>query len=385
MRPTVRLLGTRGVPANYGGFETAAENIASYLVARGWRVIAYCQSDVAGQYLEDEWEGIERVTFGVTEPGWLGTAHFDLLSAWHARRFDDPCVVFGYNTAGFNVLQRLRGAPLIFNMDGIEWSRVRWGLFKRSMFYLNEWVASWIGTSLIADHPEIRRHLETRCPADRVTMIPYGAHDATLAPAGPVAELGLTPGRYATLVCRAIPENSILELVTGFSAKRRGIDLAVVADYDPAGDPYHAAVVAAASPEVKFVGAIYDDDRLAAVRAHGLLYLHGHTAGGTNPSLVEAMGAANPVLAHDNSFNRWVVGDGAAYFRDADEAGRRLDELLADPERLRCMAAASHRRWRELFTWDRVSAQYEALLWSALDTPPGRPARRAAGVGGSRA
>ena len=134
-----------------------------------------------------------------------------------------------------------------------------------------------------------------------------------------LAPLGLTPGQYVTLIARPEPENSVLEIVAAFSAKRpRGLKLVVLGAYHPEALPYHAQVMAAASPEVVFAGALYDHALVNALRLHGLLYLHGHQVGGTNPSLIEAMGAGNPVLAHDNRFNRWVARDGAWYFQDTN-------------------------------------------------------------------
>ncbi len=141
--------------------------------------------------------------------------------------------------------------------------------------------------------------------------------------------------------------------------------LVVVGPYTDT-DPYHVAVRAAASDEVRFPGAIFDSGRLQALRFHSALYLHGHTVGGTNPSLVEAMGAGNAVVAHDNRYNTWVAGPGNAYFRGADDLGDLLDDLLADPRRRRRMGEASRARHREEFTWDHIGAQYEQSLLTAL-------------------
>lgn len=363
--PTVRILGTHGVPAAYGGFETAAENVGKFLARRGWDVVVYCQSEGKGSPSEDVWEGLRRVHIPVDLPGWRGTSLFDLRSVQHASRYPDPCLVFGYNTGIFNTWQRLRRIPLVINMDGIEWSRARWGLLRQSILYVNERIAALVGNILIADHPEIEVYLRTRAPARKIRMITYGADEVLSAPVAPLVDLGLQPGGFLTLVCRPIPENSILELVTGFSARRRNKKLVVVGPYDRS-DPYQRAVLDAASDEVLFPGAIYEPDRLRALRFHSEMYLHGHTVGGTNPSLVEAMAAGNPVLAHDNPYNRWVAGKEAVYFETADDVARRLDEVLADPGRLAAMSRASRARHREEFTWDRVAGQYEDVIVEVL-------------------
>ncbi len=120
------------------------------------------------------------------------------------------------------------------------------------------------------------------------------------------------------MICRPIPENSVLEIVAAWSTRRRGIPLVVLGTFD-AADPYHACVLDAAGDEVRFLGAIYDPETVSALRFHGRVYLHGHTVGGTNPSLVEAMAAGNAVIAQDNGYNRFVAGEGNRYFTDAGD------------------------------------------------------------------
>ena len=365
-RRTVRILGTHGVPANYGGFETAAENIALFLVKQGWRVIVYCQASGTGPIVEDVWHGIERVTIPVDLPGWKGTSRFDWLCIKHACRFRDLCLTFGYNTAVFNVMQRLKGIPNVINMDGIEWSRARWGFMKQAILYVNERIGCFVGNHLIADHPEIEKYLWTRAPKRKITTLTYGADPIADAPTEPVLKLGLEPGRYLTMIARPIPENSILEMVQGFSSKPRGVKLVVLGKFEPDADPYHQQVMSAASKEVVFPGAIYDKQVVQALRFHSLAYVHGHTVGGTNPSLVEALAAGNPVIAHDNPYNRWVAQNGAVYFLDADSFSVQLEALLATPLILGNMQRQSLQRFIEEFTWTHVAGQYEQLLMRYL-------------------
>jgi glycosyltransferase involved in cell wall biosynthesis len=362
---TVRILGTHGVPAAYGGFETAAENIALVLRDRGWRVVVYCQEQGSGPIRYDEWKGIERVTISVRREGWLGTSQFDLLSIKHAARHRDVCLTFGYNTAIFNSLQRIKGIPNVINMDGIEWSRSRWGLFRQSILWTNERIACWVGNELIADHPEIYDYLLTRAKARKITTITYGAHAITEAPTEPVTDRGLEPGRYLTLICRPIPENNLLELVQGFSRSGRGVRLAILGNYDRDNE-YHRLVLNAASDEVAFLGAVFDPAVVQSLRLHSLGYLHGHTVGGTNPSLVEAMAVGNPIIAHDNPYNRWVAQDGALYFADAADADAQITELLGNNALRNSLGAASRRRHAEEFTWEHVAGQYESLLLKAV-------------------
>lgn len=361
MAKTLRILGTRGVPAAHGGFETFAEYLALYLVDKGWRVVVYCQEDGSGQVFEDTWRGVERVHIPVARSGPAGTIVFDWHATWHAAQHRDLCLTLGYNTAVFCSLLRLRGVPNLINMDGIEWSRAKWSGLAKTWFWLNDWAGCWLGNHLIADHPEIKKHLETRVRSSKITTIPYGADEVLDAPIEHVTALGLKPGNYLTVIARPEPENSVLEIVRGFSAERRGVALAVLGNYsDTVG--YHRAVKRCASSEVRFLGAIYDKHIVQALRAHSLLYVHGHQVGGTNPSLVEALGASNAILAHDNRFNRWVAGSAAVYFDGADAFSDALTKLLRQPEQIQALRRESSLRFAEGLTWPQVLKQYECLL-----------------------
>lgn len=358
---TLRILGTRGVPAAHGGFETFAEHAALYLVAHGWKVVVYCQEEGSGPAYADKWQGINRVHIPVTGDGPKATIQFDWLATLHASRHSDLCLTLGYNTAIFCALLRLKGIPNVINMDGIEWSRAKWGKVAKTWFWLNDWAGCWLGSHLVADHPEIKEHLKSRVRADKITTIAYGADKVTHAPTDSVTQYGLEPGKFLTVIARPEPENSLLEIVSGFSRERRGLQLAVLGKYDPA-NAYHRAVQQAASDEVKFLGAIYDKPVVQALRFHSWAYVHGHQVGGTNPSLVEALGAGNAVIAHSNRFNRWVVGDGGIYFDGADDFARVLGELVAAPEKVAQMRAASTVRYEAEFTWDKICREYEELL-----------------------
>ncbi len=359
---TVRIMGTHGVPAAYGGFETAAENVGLFLVRQGWRVIMYCQVPGTGPITEDTWNGMERVMIPIDVEGWKGTSKYDLISIRHAMKTKDLVLTFGYNTGLFQTLLRARGIPNVVNMDGIEWSRRRWGFMKQAILYVNERFSAAFGNHLIADHPVIEGYLYTRAPKRKITTITYGADPVSPADA-PASGLpdGIEPGTYLNLIARPIPENSILEIIQGFSRKKRGVKLVVLGNFLD-DDEYHQQVLKAASDEVVFVGAIYEPERVKAIRYHSLGYMHGHTIGGTNPSLVEALAAGNPVFAHNNAYNRWVADQAGVYFETADELSAQLDEVLGDKDKLNALHEAALARHALEFTWERVAGQYEQLL-----------------------
>jgi glycosyltransferase involved in cell wall biosynthesis len=233
---------------------------------------------------------------------------------------------------------------------------------KQGILYLNERFAALFGNHLIADHPVIEKYLWSRAPKRKITTITYGADPVCNAPASLVEALKLTPGRYLTLIARPIPENSIFELIQAFSARRRDHQLVVLGEFRPKEDMYHRKVMACASEEVYFAGPIYDQAIVQALRFHGKAYLHGHTVGGTNPSLIEAMAAGNPVIARDNQYNRWVAESGALYFDTIEAADDRISLVLSDEMLRQKLGAAALSRFREEFTWQQVAGQYEDLL-----------------------
>jgi glycosyltransferase involved in cell wall biosynthesis len=371
---SVRILGTRGIPAAHGGFETFAEQLALYLVGRGWQVTVYCQEEGDGPLYLDTWRKVQRVHIPVQGDGPGATMAFDWRALQHAVRSRELCLTLGYNTALFCALLRLRGVPNLINMDGIEWSRAKWSAPIKAWFFLNEWAGCWLGNHLIADHPEIAKHLNSRTRAAKITTIPYGAPRIDDADKNLLTPYRLRTGEYALLIARAEPENSVLEVVRAWSQTRRGHKLVVLGKYDPE-HPYQRAVLAAASPEVQFVGAIYDQAVVGALRFHARFYVHGHQVGGTNPSLVEALGAGNAVLAHDNRFNRWVAGGAGLYFENEQDCAMQVERLLDDTALIERLRRASRARHAVQFTWDSVLADYERLLaaW-VVQTDPEQPA-----------
>jgi glycosyltransferase involved in cell wall biosynthesis len=357
----LRILGTRGIPAGHGGFETFAERLALYLVARGWRVTVYCQATGDGALSEDEWRGVRRVHCPVSARGALGTVVFDWRTTRHAAAAGETVLTLGYNTAIFCALYNLHGVRNLINMDGFEWRRGKWSRPAKAWLRLNEQLGCRLGDHLIADHPRIEEVLGRYVRPDKITMIPYGADVTRQADVAPLAALGLEPGSYALIVARLEPENSILQILRSFSSRMRSCELVVLGSLAES-NPYHRELRAAANSQVRFFGAIYDQVIVSALRSSARLYVHGHTVGGTNPSLVEAMGAGSPILAHDNVFNRWVAGSGAAYFHDEADCGRQFDELLDDRARLARMAEETRARCATQFSWPKVLGEYEALL-----------------------
>lgn len=358
----ISILGTRGVPAKHGGFETFAEKLSIYLTEKGWDVTVYCQVEGNSAPTLTTWHGIKQVNIPVNGQGAKATILFDWKATCHALNQNGIFLTLGYNTAIFNLAQRLKGQVNIINMDGIEWRRKKWGAIAKTWFWLNERAGCWIGNHLVADHPKIKEHLATRVSTQKITMIPYGGDEITQADEGLLEKYAVKPHKFSVIIARPEPENSFLEMVRAFSQKRRNHKLVVLGCFEPSKNYFHKEVIASASDEVIFPGAIYDAPVIQALRFHSRFYLHGHRVGGTNPSLVEALGAGCAVIAHDNQFNRWVAGSGAAYFKDEAACSELFDHLLEDDAIVQQMKEASRKRFHECFTWDLILSEYEKLL-----------------------
>lgn len=366
---TLNILGIRGLPAAHGGFETFAGKLAPYLRDRGWTVNVYCQVDdgsvpAVAPYHEDDWDGIHRIHIGVTRGGPVGTIEFDWKCTRDVLKRPGIDLVLGYNTAIFTILQRLKGRRVVMNMDGIEWKRAKWSLPAKAWFLLNEFVGAHVCSIPIADHPEIASHL-SRIGCRRAVVIPYGADLVTEADPTRLAPYGLSPSQYFVSIARIEPENSILEIVRAFSVKDRGMKLVVLGKMDTTNS-YHRAVRNSASEQVIFAGAIYEKPTVEALRFFSRAYLHGHQVGGTNPSLVEALGCSCAVIAHDNRFNRWVAGDSQFYFKDEVGCAELLDLICSNA--IVCLEAklAARTRYACGLTWGEVLEKYAQVCDSTL-------------------
>jgi glycosyltransferase involved in cell wall biosynthesis len=362
----VMIAGTRGIPSQHGGFETFAEDLSLFLAGRGHDVSVYCQIDYRESPREDIWNGVRRVLIPAADNA-VGTISYDWATTKHASRRHGVVLTLGYNTGLFSSLYRFNRVPNVMNMDGIEWMRKKWTVSQRTWLWFNEWAGARFANHLIADHPEIARHLRRHTAARKISVIPYGADEVRTASENVLASYGLSAKNYYLLIARPEPENSILEIVRAFSSPRIHAPLVILGNYAPNSNKYHRQILEEASGQVHFLGGIYDRDVVKALRYHAKAYIHGHRVGGTNPSLVESLAAGNAIIAHDNRFTRWVAGDGAGYFTGSADIESLVDSVESSPGRLDEMARASRQRHREDFRKEAVLSAYEELLLRVSD------------------
>ena len=386
-KPRLAILGSRGIPARYGGFETFAEELSVRLVERGYDVTVLCERHPRPQ--PSEYRGVQLEYVPARGPGPLGTLWYDAASLWRARRRFDVVYMLGYGAGPFCMIPRLFGREVWINMDGIEWRRAKWNRLARLWLRAAETVACRAATRLIFDNGAVAEEVcsrNWRRPPHQV--IEYGA------PTGPQAEVpgptvrrilseyALDSAGYYLVVGRFEAENQIIETVRAFERCGATRPLCIVANSE-LDTPYVRRTLRHASDRVRFLGSIYDQITLRTLRTHCLAYVHGHSVGGTNLSLLEAMGCGNLTIAHDNPFNREVLRDGAIFYGDEADLTACFDECetMGENERrlLRCRArdrVATH------YDWNRIVNLYADALPAIPAVPAKRTARARLGVAG---
>lgn len=366
----IAILGTRGIPARYGGFETFAEQLSVRLVQRGFQVTVYAEC-VTPPPPDRMYRGVRVRYRRRPRLGPASVIAYDCACLWDACHDYDLVYMLGYGAAWACWWPRVWGTPVWINVDGLEWARSKWGVLARLYLRVMEWVATQTATRIIADAQAIAHRFRLRYPRGApCTTIAYGAdivNPAEVDPA-PLQAWGLTPGHYALVVARPEPENHVLEIIEGHLQHSSDRPLVVVGDVSGV-TPYQRRLLALRSHRVLFIGAIYDLAPLTALRAHAAVYLHGHSVGGTNPSLLESMACGCLVIAHDNPYNREVAGAAAEYFSGAPSLARALD-LLRDesPDRLQRRRQAVQDRVRHYYNWDRIADTYAEQIYCGLSS-----------------
>lgn len=318
----VAVLGTRGVPARYGGFETFAERLGEGLSARGISVSVFCPK--SRDCAQAKYKGISRVVVPDYERyfGAVGTIVYDfhcLLKASLGRY--EVIYMLGYSSSLFLPIPKVFAKTVCVNMDGLEWKRSKWGVFARAYLLFSEMLAVLFADKIIADSKALVGYYSKRYGVKAV-YIPYGADIVTSADARVLKKFNLDSKEYFIVIARLEPENSIEMILDGFVRSESKKTLVVVG---PVSNAYSLALKRRfEGKNVRFIGGIFDSALTDALRFHCFAYFHGHTVGGTNPSLLSAAGAGCQVVARDVVFNREVLGDCGFYFSSVDEVSRQI-------------------------------------------------------------
>ena len=355
----VAILGTVGVPGRYGGFETLAENLVRYHARTGLResLSVWCSGKDNANH-PPRFESAELRYVGLRANG-VQSIPYDAVSLWQAvRSGHDRIVLLGVSGALALPLIRLVGrrARIVTNIDGIEWKRAKWKGLARIVLRASEWAAVRFSHEVIADNQAIADHVRGTYGAE-CHVIAYGG-DHALAHAGKGAAPEGLPDTYALALCRIEPENNVHTILEAFSGLET--PLVFVGNWSNSAYGRQMKTRYAATPNLHLLDPIYDPETLYALRRRASIYVHGHSAGGTNPSLVEMMHFAVPVLAHGCSFNRHSTEEKALYFETSEELAALTRGLTpTQAERVGDdMREIAQRR----YTWDRIGEAYFRLL-----------------------
>jgi len=357
----IAILGTCGIPAHYGGFETFAERLAIGLCERGFEVTVFCESgDTAGP---DVFQGVRLRYVSTPSLGPLRTILYDIRCLWAARRGFDFVYMLGYGVAPFCVIPRLWKTEVWINPDGLEWARAKWSPIAKAYFRLMEWSSFYAANRIIADAEAIATSIASRHGrSSKCTVIPYGCDVVESQPSFEVlSEWGIEPGSYYLVVCRLEPENHVLEILKAFQRSLSNRTLVVVGNH-LSGTMYAEQVRSVEDRRIQMIGSLYDHDKLVCLRYHSFAYMHGHSVGGTNPSLLEAMGCGNLIFAHDNIFNRETLGPCGIYFGNEPELTQAIDRAEREEDELDRLREASKARARVNYRWQDIISRYVALL-----------------------
>lgn len=357
----IALLGSRGIPAAYGGYETFLEELSWRLVERGHEVTVYCRSQYTPR-AQTTHRGAHLVVLPTIRTKHLDTPVHTLLSVLHTwpRRYDAALLVNGAN-ALFVPLLRLGRLPTALHVDGIEKQRSKWGSFGRWVYGASERLACRVPNRLVTDAEVIERHYEELYGASS-TMIPYGVTPDRKPPGETLARLGLDSRRYFLYVSRFEPENNPHRVAEAYRQVPGDLPLVMVGTA-PYATEFIRSFTEAADPRVLFPGAIYGDG-YKELQSHALAYVQATEVGGTHPALVEAMGYGNCLAVHEAPENVEVAGPDALYF-DAHQPATlaaHLAWILEHPEEVETRRRRLAERAGALYSWDAVTSRYEVLF-----------------------
>ena len=373
----IGLLGTRGVPALYGGFETAVEEVGARLTDRGHDVVVYSRNP--GQTLR-QYRGMRVVNLPAVRHRFAETLSHTAISSVRAIVKDRPDVALVMNAGNAPLVRPLRAAriPTAVHLDGLEFRREKWRGAGAAYYRWAERSAIMAADAVVVDSRVIQDYVRRTYGRDS-TFIAYGAEvfDPGL---NRLQEVNLVRRDYHLVVSRLEPENHVLEAVLGYRASDETRPLVVVGSA-PYSRGYIDKVRSAAADDsrIRLMGSLYDQDLLNQLYGNARTYIHGHSVGGTNPSLLRAMGVGAPVLAFDCPFNREVTANQALFWGDTETLTEIFDEIAGGEdhihasdidERLASMSAAGRARVSEVYQWDQIAGEYEDLLTALAHNEP---------------
>ncbi len=355
------ILGTRGIPANYGGFETFAEELSTRLVERGHEVTVYCRSQYVDRDIK-EYRGVKLCILPTIRQKYLDTVVHTFLSALSAvsKRFDAVLVCNAANSIFIPILT-WTGTPVAVNVDGLERKRKKWNWLGRAYYRLGERASVWFATAVVTDAAAIKDYYLNEYRAES-TMIAYGAEVVRRCDPASIEKFGIEPEKYVLYVSRLEPENNAAMVIEAFRLVETDLKLVIVGDA-PYANEYKAKLkqIAADDPRIIFTGFVFGEG-YKALQQNAYVYVHATEVGGTHPALIEAMGFGNCVLTLDTVENREVVGSAGILFEDVESLVSQLRYVLEDPSRVEKYRTLAREHVAANYNWDSVTDAYEKLF-----------------------
>lgn len=356
----IAILGTRGIPANYGGFETFTEHLSTRLVTRGHDVTVYCRAHYTSPR-QIEYQGVRLKVLPTIRHKYFDTIVHTFLSALHAmpKRFDAALICNAAN-APFAPILRLAGTPVALNVDGLEHKRKKWNAIARNYYLLAEKLATILPTETVTDARVIQEYYQARYRVSS-TMIAYGA-EVERRPDPTVRRWRVEPNRYVLYVSRLEPENNAQMVIEAFKRVRTAHKLLIVGDAPYAHD-YIQDLKARARRDkrIVFTGFVFGRD-YRALQQNAYCYIHATEVGGTHPALLEAMGFGNCVLTLSAPENIEAVGDAGITYADENDLANKLQRVLRDGSLVHSYRNRAQARVQEMYDWNYVVDRYEDLF-----------------------
>ena len=356
----IAILGTRGIPANYGGFETFAEHLSTRLAARGHDVTVYCRAHYVSPR-ELEFQGVKLKVLPTIRHKYFDTIVHTFLSALHAapKRYDAALICNAAN-APFAAILRLAGTPVALNVDGLEHKRKKWNSIARRYYLIAERLATILPTETVTDARVIQEYYRARYRTES-TMIAYGA-EVERRPDPLVRRWRVEPNRYVLYVSRLEPENNAHLVIEAFKRVRTAHKLLIVGDA-PYAREYINDLKARARRDrrIIFTGFVFGRD-YRALQQNAYCYIHATEVGGTHPALLEAMGFGNCVLTLATPENIEAIGDAGIAYTDENDLAEKLQRVLRDGSLVHSYRNRAQARVLEYYDWDYVVDQYERLF-----------------------
>ncbi len=351
----VAVVGCVGLPAQYGGWETLADYLTQEL-AEDYEFTVFCSSKKYDDQLES-YNGAKLRYIDYDANG-IQSIIYDLIGIWHSFRSSDAVLILGVSGCIFlGFFRMFSKAKLVVNIDGLEWKRQKWGRFAKVFLWLSEYVAVKAAHVVIADNVAIQKYISNKYNVESV-FIPYGAdHVGRSVPDEASPRIALK--QYAFKVCRIEPENNVRTIIEAF-VEQDNYDLVIVGNWKNSAYGKDLYSEFSGESNIHLYDPIYDLERLNELRCRAKLYVHGHSAGGTNPSLVEAMHIGLPIIAKDVSYNVATTNGRAKYFTDKESLLRLLVELFDDE--LNSVAEDMSKIAKSQYTWKNVARSYAAIF-----------------------